>query len=126
MDPIEWIHAHIAKEPIAVDIYNTEIPTLVSQMIMKLIPKNMEERYQSAYGLSADLEACYQQWSETGSIASFVLDQTSQFGNFEIPQKVYGRELETAQLVECFERFVDHGNKEVVLITGHAGIGKNR
>ncbi|MEK3725123.1 helix-turn-helix transcriptional regulator [Paenibacillus sp. FSL H8-0034] len=124
LDPIEWIHAHIAKEPLAVDTYNKEIPALVSQMIMKLTAKNREERYQSAYGLSADLEACYKQWSETGSIASHALDQAALYGDFEIPQKVYGREQETAQLLECFDRFVELGNKEAVLITGHAGIGK--
>ncbi|SFL12624.1 Predicted ATPase [Paenibacillus sp. 1_12] len=123
-DPIEWIHVHIAKEPIPIDIYNEKIPPLVSKIIMKLIAKNMEERYQSAYGLLVDLEACYKQWSETGSIASFALDHAGLIGNFDIPQKVYGRELETSQLLECFERFINLGNKAAVLITGHAGIGK--
>ncbi|MFN6563754.1 MAG: AAA family ATPase [Nostoc sp. ChiSLP01] len=127
-DPMELVHCHIAKMP-AVPCQETvcrvleEVPQAISAIILKLLAKTAEERYQSAAGLKADLEACLFQLQTTGKIENFVPGTRDKSGHFLIPQKLYGRQAEVATLMTAFER-VALGNSEMMLVSGYSGIGK--
>ncbi|MBW3586318.1 MAG: serine/threonine protein kinase, partial [Cyanobacteria bacterium 0813] len=106
-DPLELVHSHIAKSPIPPHQIKPEIPEAISLLVMKLLAKNAEERYQSASGIKSDLEACLHQLGTTGKIEIFPLGQQDLLENFEIPQKLYGREAEVALLMSAFERIAN-------------------
>ncbi|MEG3919597.1 AAA family ATPase [Microcoleus sp. T3_A4] len=120
-DPMELVHCHIAKQPPSIN--SKEIPQVVSDIVMKLMAKNAEKRYQSALGLKHDLERCLQQCQETGKIETFELGTRDVCDRFLIPEKLYGREREIQQLLAAFER-VAQGNSEMMLVAGFSGIGK--
>lgn len=130
-DPMELVHSHIAKMPVppreAGGLESKgvgEIPKPVSDIVMKLLAKTAEDRYQSAWGLKADLETCLNQLQKTGKIADFPLGTQDFSGQLQIPQKLYGREKEVAALMACFER-VAAGTAEMTLVAGYSGIGKS-
>ncbi len=126
-NPVELLHCHIAKEPLApdelLDNQGNPYPEAISDIILKLMAKNAEERYQSALGLQHDLEQCLQQWEATGEISLFDLGERDICDRFLIPEKLYGRATEVAQLLEAFEQ-VATGNSEMMLVAGFSGIGK--
>ncbi|WP_044501190.1 ATP-binding sensor histidine kinase [Nostoc sp. PCC 7107] len=122
-EPMELVHAHIAKQPPTVQQINRNHPPILSAIVSKLMAKNAEDRYQSAYGLKYDLEACYQQWLEIGNITTFELATKDVSDRFLIPEKLYGREKEVATLLTAFER-VARGTTEMILVAGFSGIGK--
>ncbi|BAY12479.1 trifunctional serine/threonine-protein kinase/ATP-binding protein/sensor histidine kinase [Calothrix sp. NIES-2098] len=127
-DPMELVHCHIAKMPAApcketVCRILGDVPEAISAIILKLLAKTAEERYQSAWGLKADLEECLFQLQTTGKIENFVPGRRDKSGNFLIPQKLYGREAEVAMLMAAFERVAD-GSSELMLVSGYSGIGK--
>ncbi|MBD2593309.1 AAA family ATPase [Nostoc spongiaeforme FACHB-130] len=123
-DPLELIHSHIAKTPISPQELNSQIPAAVSNIVLKLLAKTAEDRYQNALGLKADLESCLHQLQKTGEITDLVIGQLDLNSQFLIPQKLYGREQEVTQLMSIFER-VSSGITELTLISGYSGIGKS-
>jgi predicted ATPase/GAF domain-containing protein len=136
-DALELLHCHIARQPISPHHLNPEIPQPVSNLVMKLLAKTAEERYQSAWGLKVDLEECQRQLELTGEIANFTLAERDISGNFQIPQKLYGREREIATLLAAFNRVASpvanrqvaganlaRSPVEMVLVAGYSGIGK--
>jgi len=123
-DLLELIHCHIAKRPVPPHEQIAEIPKAISDIVMKLLAKTAEDRYQSALGLKADLEMCRHQLQTHGKIGNFSIGKRDKFGQFLIPQKLYGREQEVATLMEAFER-VSGGNSEMMLVSGYSGIGKS-
>ncbi|MEH2028369.1 MAG: AAA family ATPase [Nostoc sp.] len=123
-DPLEIIHSHIAKQPIPPHHINPEIPEAVSNIVMKLLLKTAEERYQSGLGLKADLEICFKQLLNNSKIENFIPGKLDKFSQFTIPQKLYGRKKEVASLMSAFER-VSIGRSEMMLVAGYAGIGKS-
>ncbi|WP_414517211.1 AAA family ATPase [Nostoc sp. PCC 9305] len=122
-DPMELVHCHLAKLPLAPHSINPEIPAIASEIVLKLMAKNAEDRYQSALGLKHDLECCLNQWKATGKIETFVLGQRDVCDRFIIPEKLYGRETEVTTLLKAFER-VANGSSEMMLVAGFSGIGK--
>ena len=120
-DPLELVHAHIAKIP--PKIPETKVPIPLADIVLKLMAKNSEERYQSALGLKYDLEKCYVQYQQTGKIEQFVLGEQDLCDRFLIPEKLYGREKEVHTLLNAFER-VAKGQTEMMLVAGFSGIGK--
>jgi len=122
-DAMELVHSHIAKIPALPHELDPTIPKLVSDIVMKLLAKTAEDRYQSAYGIKADLEACLTQLQTNGIIKDFILGQHDIFAKFQIPQKLYGRDLEIATLNAAFER-ISQGTSEMILVSGYSGIGK--
>src|SRR6476469_1752149 len=122
-DPMDLVHCHLAKQPIAVHHLNQNIPPILSEIVSKLMAKNAEDRYQSALGLKYDLETCLLQWKETGTIGSFRLGQRDLCDRFIIPEKLYGRESEVITLLAAFDR-VSAGRTEMMLVSGFSGIGK--
>ena len=106
-------------------VSKAEIPPVLVNIVTKLMAKNAEDRYQSAYGLKADLEECRRQLEGTGNINSFPLGQQDISDRFQIPQKLYGREKEIATLLAAFKRVVETGKVELMLVSGYSGIGKS-
>ena len=123
-DAMGLIHCHIAQSPEPPHERNPQVPIAISHIVLKLIAKTAEGRYQSAYGIKADLLECAQQWRTTGRIEEFTLGRHDISSRFLISQKFYGREAELAALEAAFNR-VGAGAKEVVLVTGQSGIGKS-
>lgn len=123
-EAMELVHNHIAKRPSPPHQFNAELPPVISEIILKLLQKNAEDRYQSAAGLATDLQHCLKQWQEKGDITPFLLAQEDNLGNFKIPQKLYGRESEQQQLLDVFQQTCQ-GNLEFLLVSGYSGVGKS-
>jgi predicted ATPase/serine phosphatase RsbU (regulator of sigma subunit)/tRNA A-37 threonylcarbamoyl transferase component Bud32 len=130
-DMMELVHCHIAKQPVP-PVETTrqeagieEIPPVISDIVMKLLAKTAEDRYQSAFGLKADLETCLSQLENTGKISDFPLAKQDLSSQFQIPQKLYGREEQVAQLLATFDRVSEQGITEMILVAGYSGIGKS-
>ncbi|BAY60583.1 two-component hybrid sensor and regulator [Calothrix brevissima NIES-22] len=121
-DPLELLHCHIAKTPNGLEC-RENIPQVIADIVMKLMAKNAEDRYQSALGLKHDLEICLAQLEDTGEIQYFTIGQRDLCDRFLIPEKLYGREQEVATLLQAFER-VANGTSEIMLVAGFSGIGK--
>ena len=122
-DPLEWIHCHIARQPIA-PAYRRTVPEPLSAIAMKLLAKNAEERYQTAAGLVADLRRCLAEWQSHGRIDPFPLGTDDSSDRLLIHEKLYGRGREVDALVAAFDR-VAQGSAELVLVSGHSGVGKS-
>ncbi len=124
-DAMELVHCHLAKTPTPVCEVNPDIPKIVSDIVMKLMDKNAEERYQSAFGVKADLEKCLEniRCFENIECLDFELAQNDFSGKLQIPQKLYGRENEVNTLLQAFER-VSLGKVEMMLVAGYSGVGK--
>jgi predicted ATPase/signal transduction histidine kinase len=132
-DPMELVHAHIAKSPIFPHT-SIPIPHTLKDIVLKLMAKNAEDRYQSALGLKYDLEQCLIQWKETGNIAEFKLGKRDLSDRFLIPEKLYGREIEVQTLLDAFTRVASPPEKQVaipskpsaemMLVAGYSGVGK--
>ena len=123
-DPLELIHCHIAKNPAPPSHHNPTIPQAVNDIVMKLLSKTAEERYQSALGLKADLETVLQLLQSSTDLSQFKMGQLDLFSQFSISQKLYGREQEVAALMAAFDR-VSRGATELLLVSGYSGIGKS-
>ncbi|OCQ89667.1 serine/threonine protein kinase [Nostoc sp. MBR 210] len=121
-DPMELVHCHLAKMPTVIG-NREEIPQVVADIVMKLMAKNAEDRYQSALGLKYDLERCLTQFQDTGQIINFEIGERDVCDRFLIPEKLYGREAEVNRLLQAFER-VASGTSEMMLVAGFSGIGK--
>jgi PAS domain S-box-containing protein len=124
-DPMEWIHCHIARKPVPPRKRLETVPVPVSQIIMKLLAKNAEERYQTAPGVECDLRRCLAEWEAGGRIAEFPLGQRDTPDRLLIPEKLYGRAREVETLLAAFNRIVTTGRPEMVLVSGLSGIGKS-
>jgi predicted ATPase len=122
LDAMSLVHCHIAKTPDSISHIRTDCPQELAQIVMKLLSKNAEDRYQSAVGLSADLEECQHRFKHT-SDDSFIIAQNDFSINLQLRQTLYGRQCETAKLLEAFER-VSSGACELMLIGGYSGVGK--
>src|SRR5258705_1016868 len=124
-DPMEWVHAHVARQPLPPGDRVLEIPPPVSAIVMKLLTKMAEERYQTAAGAASDLRPCLLEWNTHGRIDSFPLAVHDIADRLVIPEKLYGREREIDTLLAAFGRVVTSGAPELVLVSGYSGIGKS-
>ena len=124
-DPLEWMHCHIARSPPPPCDIAPHIPEVVSDIVLKLLAKLPEERYQSAHGLQADLERCLAQWQARGRIEPFPLCREDVSERFHIPHKLYGRERETTTLLAAFDHMAATGGAALVTVSGYSGIGKS-
>jgi PAS domain S-box-containing protein len=124
-DAMALVHQHIAVLPIPPNRIVPEIPAPLSAIILKLLAKNAEDRYQTTDGLKADLEHCATEWRERGGIAPFQLGLRDIPDRLLIPEKLYGRDAEVATLVAAFDRVVGGGKPELVLVCGYSGVGKS-
>lgn len=123
--PLEWVYNHIARAPDVTKLSKLEVPEILVQIIVKLMAKIADDRYQTADGLLYDLEYCQAEWNKNGHIDLFVLGQKDFPDQLLIPQKLYGREKEISFLFEAFKRVLKNKKQELVLISGYSGVGKS-
>jgi PAS domain S-box-containing protein len=124
-DPMEWVHCHIARQPVSLDECPAKIPTPLSAVVIKLLAKTAEERYQTAAGVEAALRRCLAAWESFGRIDPFPLGTQDVSDRLMIPERLYGRQGETEALIASFNRVVTYGTPELVLVSGYSGIGKS-
>ncbi|QCP52843.1 PAS domain S-box protein [Trinickia violacea] len=124
-DPMEWVHCHIARKPVPPSERLEGIPAALSAIVMKLMAKTAEERYQTAGGVERDLRRCLAEWETHGDIDDFAPGQQDTPDRLLIPERLYGREGEVETLLASFDRIVKSGAPELVLVSGYSGIGKS-
>ncbi|WP_051346006.1 AAA family ATPase [Bradyrhizobium sp. th.b2] len=125
VEPMEWVHCHIARRPTPPTERLPTAPATISALIMKLLAKTAEERYQTAAGVERDLRRCLVEWEAHGAIGDFALGQQDTPDRLLVPEKLYGREREVETLLTAFDRVVKSGMPELVLVSGYSGIGKS-
>jgi PAS domain S-box-containing protein len=124
-DAMEWVHCHIARSPQSPNALVDQIPGVLSAIVMKLLAKAAEDRYQTAVGLGADLQHCLEAWVAHQRIDYFSLGAGDLSDRLVIPEKLYGRKREIDTLTAAFERVVSQGATELVLVSGYSGAGKS-
>lgn len=124
-DPLELIHCLVAVRPVPPERHREGVAPVLSAIVMKLLNKLPEERYQTAAGLRADLARCLEAWQQSGETPSFEVGKRDVCSRFVIPQHLYGREEEVAELLSCYARVLETGTPELLLVSGFAGIGKS-
>jgi PAS domain S-box-containing protein len=124
-DPIEWMHCHIARKPAPPDTKRAFLHPAVSAIVMKLLAKTAEERYQTARGLAEDLRHCLAEWEVTNRIEPFPIGARDTPDRLLISEKLYGRSREIEALCASFEQVVANGKPELVLVSGYSGVGKS-
>ncbi|MGF6935488.1 PAS domain S-box-containing protein [Paraburkholderia sp. UCT70] len=124
-DPMEWVHCHIARQPVPPNERVERIPVPVSQIVMKLLAKTAEARYQTAAGVERDLQHCLAEWERQHRIDDFPLGEHDTPDWLLIPEKLYGRAREIETLLASFDRVVKGGAPELILVSGYSGIGKS-
>ncbi|HRI54803.1 MAG TPA: AAA family ATPase, partial [Pseudomonadota bacterium] len=123
-DPLELIHSHIARTPTAPHLRAPEVPPVVSELCMRLLAKDAEDRYQSAQGVQADLAEALARLQRTGRVDPFPLAKHDFTYELQIPQRLYGRESAVAALLAAYTR-ASQGAVELLLVSGYSGIGKS-
>src|SRR5262249_39075801 len=124
-DPMEWVHCHLARRAVPVAERRREIPGVVSAIVMKLLAKMAEDRYQTAAGLETDLRRCQSEWRAQRRIDDFPLGQTDIPHRLVIPEKLYGRQREVDTLLASFDRVLEGDGPQLVLVSGYSGVGKS-
>jgi PAS domain S-box-containing protein len=124
-DAMEWVHCHIARKPVPPSERVKNIPAALSAIIMKLLAKTAEERYQTAAGVESDLRRCLAEWENQGHIGEFPVGEHDTPDRLLVPEKLYGRTHEIGTLLASFDRIAASGRPELVLISGYSGIGKS-
>ncbi|HLO50687.1 MAG TPA: AAA family ATPase [Kamptonema sp.] len=139
IDALELVHCHIAKQPIKPHEINPEIPEAISEIVMKLMAKTPEERYQSVWGIQFDLICCLMQLEANGKIEEIIPGENDIADKFQVSQKLYGRQEEVKTLLAAFERVAVGQNQdsplltsslsvqhsEMMLVAGETGMGKS-
>lgn len=125
-DPLELIHQHIAQQPIPPSEINPTIPAALSTVITKLLMKNAEDRYQTASGLKADLDAICKRLTKGESLDTTKVGELDNTSQFVVPEKLYGRESHIGKLEAAYEKLTKNGGCSVVTVSGTSGIGKSR
>ncbi len=123
-DPIEWVHSHIAIPSRSPRELVPDLPESIADLVLKLVAKTAEQRYQTARGLRVDLEECIHRLENGTSLVDFVPGRKDISDRFQIPQKLYGRSAETAALLGAFSRVGGRAG-QVVLVSGYSGVGKS-
>jgi len=124
-DPMEWVHCHIARQAVSPVERSKNIPSIVSAIVMKLLAKTPEDRYQTAAGVAWDLQRCLADWETAGHVIAFALGTHDRTQQLVIPEKLYGRDVEISTLLRAFERVVGQASLELVVVSGYSGIGKS-
>jgi len=129
-DDAEAVHAHIAQQPLTLEQKNSLIPGAVSAIVMKLLDKNPDNRYQSAHSLLLDWQYCLDNIQELDKKQDFVPASGDVSEQFIVPQKLYGRDNELAVLNSAMERITKHNGRanqaaEMILVSGSSGVGKS-
>lgn len=123
-DALDWVYKHICTLPMSPCVLNTEIPSAIGEIVLKLLAKCPEERYQNLMSLKYDLNHCADLLAQKKPVDSFKLGQKGRVQKFLVPQKLYGRDHELKQLIDLFEQTVN-GQTRFCLVHGYSGVGKS-
>src|SRR5258706_2906891 len=123
-DPMGWVHCHIARQPTPPSEHAT-VPGPISAIVMKLLAKTAENRYQTAAGVEADVRRGLADWESHGCVDPFAVGAHDVSDRLVIPERLYGREREIGTLLAAFDRVVAHGTPGLVLGSGYSGIGQS-
>jgi predicted ATPase/class 3 adenylate cyclase len=121
-DLMAIVHGHIAKAPVPPHELCPELPRALSRVVLELMAKAAEDRYQSADGVVADLEHIRDAKGE-GSLDGFQPSGHAIKPVFMLSERLYGRGAQLEELLAAFERVAD-GACELLLVKGPGGIGK--
>jgi len=124
-DPMAWVHCHIARQPLEPSQRHPAVPLQLSSVVMKLLAKNAEDRYQTADGLVADLRRCLLQWEIHRRVDQFPLGLHDTPNRLVIPERLYGRDAEIGTLLASFDRVALDGRSAFLLVSGYSGVGKS-
>ena len=124
-DPMELMHAHVARQPQAPSARLPQVPETLSRLVLRLLAKAAEDRYQTAAGLAADLRQCQRAWRDTQGIDNFPLGAADVPARLLIPERLYGREQDTQALRAALQDVATDGRSRLVLVSGHSGVGKS-
>jgi PAS domain S-box-containing protein len=124
-EPLEWVHCHIARKPAPPNMVLETIPSQLSAIVVKLLAKTPEERYQTAAGVECDLRRCLSEWETRGVVDEFRLGEGDYSDRLLMPERLYGRESQSRTLLAAFDQVVATGKPRLVLFSGDAGIGKS-
>ena len=122
-DPKKRIHDHLANDPETLLTAETNLPEILNRIIMKLLSKSPDDRYQSIFGLLSDLENCREQYRERRRIIPFELAKKDNIDRLNISSKLYGAQKNTTTLIESFNRICS-SSVELLIVKGKAGMGK--
>ena len=122
-DPVELVHDHITRIPVSPSGVSSEIPGPISTIVLKLLSKNAEDRYQSAAGVRFDLEKCLKRLSPDNTIDEFPTGEADRSSRLKYPQELYGRENEFEALKSAFD-YSCRNTSTMLLVSGYSGIGK--
>lgn len=122
-DDLEWVYHIISEQPQPPNSINKNIPDVLSKLVLKLLSKNAEDRYQSNHGIYKDLQKCIEEIDKHGNDFHFNIAQSDISRKFQIPQKLYGREKEILSL-ETYFKNASLGSVEFCLVSGYSGVGK--
>jgi predicted ATPase/signal transduction histidine kinase len=124
-DAVEWVYCHVARQPPSPRQFRDSIPLPLAQLLLQLIAKNPDERYQTACSLEADLRRCLGQWDEFQHLSAFEPAGRDHRHPGGEPQVLLARPLEHQALHAAFARVAQSGVCELVLLSGQAGVGKS-
>ncbi|MCB9779192.1 MAG: AAA family ATPase [Alphaproteobacteria bacterium] len=122
-DPLELVHAHVTRPPPDPRALVPSLPEDLSAVVVELLQKSADQRYQSAFGLRHDLERCRASLRGERAGRSFLLRRQDRPSRVQQPGQLYGRAGEIAALEGALRR-VAGGTRELVLVEGAAGVGK--
>jgi serine/threonine protein kinase len=124
-EPMEWMHCHIARNPVRPTDLSNSIPAQLSAIVMKLLAKTPEQRYQTAAGVERDLRRCLSEWETRAVVDEFPVGEGDCPDRLLMPERLYGRESQVRTLLAAFDQVVAGGSPRLMLVSGHAGIGKS-
>jgi PAS domain S-box-containing protein len=125
IEPMEWVHCHLARCAVPPAERLRDIPATISAIVMKLLAKSAEDRYQTAAGLERDLLRCQSEWQTRRQIDEFRLGERDLSDRLRIPERLYGRQGEVETLLGAFNRIAKGGSPELILVSGYSGVGKS-
>ena len=121
---LAWIRLHLAENPTPPVRLRKDVPASVDAIILKLLEKMPDDRYQSAAGLAHDLEVCAAQWTRCATVVDFALATQDVPDRFFLPQRLYGRQAQADVLKNALHAAQQQVAPQVVLLHGEAGVGK--
>jgi diguanylate cyclase (GGDEF)-like protein/PAS domain S-box-containing protein len=124
-DALEWVHAHLARTPQPPSTRNIGVPAPLSDIVMKMLEKSPEHRYQGIAGLHADLAQCWQLWVSTSTITPFAIGRHDVVGGLGTLHRLYGRDHDLAAMSAAYRGVAGQRTSALLLVSGPAGVGKS-
>ena len=119
--PTEWVNSHVDQPPVPL---GASVPEQLAAIVLRLLAKAADDRYQTAAGLESDLRLCASDWQAQGRIDLRPLGRHDVTNRLVIADRLYGRREASEQLRASLDR-VERGPSELTLISGYSGIGKS-